>query len=53
MSDKPINWVGSSREDLSNFPTTARKKAGFQLSSVQKGQVPSDFKPIPTIGKGV
>ncbi len=53
MSDKPINWVGSSREDLSNFPTTARKKAGFQLRAVQKGRVPSDFKPMPTIGKGV
>lgn len=53
MSDKPINWVGSSREDLRSFPAFARTKAGFQLRAVQKGQVPSDFKPMPTIGKGV
>ncbi|MEL4898004.1 type II toxin-antitoxin system RelE/ParE family toxin [Crocosphaera sp. Alani8] len=53
MSDKPINWVGSSREDLKSFPATAKTKAGFQLRAVQKGQLPSDFKPMPTIGKGV
>ena len=53
MSDKPINWVGSSREDLRSFPAFARKKAGFQLRAVQKGQVPSNSDPMPTIGKGV
>ncbi|MEM8779802.1 MAG: type II toxin-antitoxin system RelE/ParE family toxin [Cyanobacteria bacterium P01_G01_bin.49] len=53
MVDKPLNWVGSSREDLANFPVQARRKAGFQLRAIQRGQVPSDFKPMTTIGKGV
>ncbi len=53
MSDKPINWVGSSREDLKSFSDFARTKAGFQLRAVKKGQVPSNSGPMPTIGKGV
>ena len=31
----------------------ARRKAGFQLRAIQRGQKPTDFKPMPTIGKGV
>ena len=27
--------------------------AGYQLDKVQRGQQPDDFKPMPTIGKGV
>lgn len=53
MTDRLIYWVGSSREELSNFPKEARRKAGFQLRAVQRGQNPTDFKPMPTIGKGV
>lgn len=53
MADQPINWIGSSREDLASFPVQARRKAGFQLRAIQRGQISSDFKPMPTIGKGV
>ena len=53
MTDKPIRWIGSSRNDLINFPDAVRKKAGFQLRAVQIGDIPSDFKPMPTIGLGV
>ncbi|MBD2395964.1 type II toxin-antitoxin system RelE/ParE family toxin [Cyanobacterium aponinum FACHB-4101] len=53
MSDKPIQWVGTSKEDLKNFPEDARYKVGSQLRLVQKGYQPTDFKPMPTIGKGV
>lgn len=53
MTDKPIRWIGSSRNDLINFPDAVRKKAGFQLRAVQSGNTPSDFKPMPTIGLGV
>jgi phage-related protein len=53
MEDKPIRWIGSSLNDLTNFPDPARKKAGFQLRAVQSGDTPSDFKPMPTIGLGV
>jgi phage-related protein len=52
MPDKPIYWIGSSKDDICNFSKEARKKAGFQLRAIQKGEEPSDFKSIPTIGKG-
>lgn len=53
MVDKSIYWLGSSREDLSVFPQEARRKAGFQLRAIQRGQMPVYFKPIPVVGKGV
>jgi len=31
----------------------ARQDAGYQLDMVQRGLQPDDFKPMPTIGKGV
>lgn len=31
----------------------ARREAGFQLDQVQQGGEPDDWKPMPTIGKGV
>jgi len=53
MDDKRIYWIGSSLSDLSNFSKEAKRKAGFQLRAIQKGQKPTDFKPMPTVGKGV
>ena len=52
MNDKPIVWFGSSRADLRQFPQEARRKAGFELRAVQRGQEPTDFKPMPTVGPG-
>ena len=51
-TDKPLTWIGSSREDLRQFPTEARRRAGFELRAVQRGDEPSDFKPMPTVGPG-
>jgi phage-related protein len=45
--------LGSSLDDLREFPSTARSEAGYQLDRVQHGLEPADFKPMPTIGKGV
>lgn len=53
MSDKPIKWVGTAKEDLSEFPDSARRIAGFELRTVQQGDSPADFKPMTIIGKGV
>jgi phage-related protein len=53
MEDKPINWIGTSKDEVGSFPEDARRKAGFQLRRVQRGESPVDFKPMPTIGKGV
>jgi phage-related protein len=53
MGDKPLLWIGSSRRDLQEFPDEARRRAGFELRAVQRGDRPSDFKPMPSIGLGV
>ena len=50
---KPISFLGSSLKALRAFPSAARQDAGFQLDLLQRGQQPSDFKPMPTVGAGV
>ncbi len=50
---KPLRFVGDSLKCLREFPEDSRHDAGFQLDKVQRGEQPTDFKPMPTIGKGV
>ena len=50
---KPLRFAGSAREDLAAFPETARRTAGYELFMVQVGREPSDFKPMPDLGRGV
>jgi phage-related protein len=53
MTDKPIEWVGAAKRDLMDFSDDARRQAGFELRTIQQGDLPSDFKPMSIIGKGV
>lgn len=54
MSDpKPVEFRGSSLDDLRAFPLAARREAGHQLDQVQNGQDPDDWKPMNTVGQGV
>ncbi|THD09566.1 type II toxin-antitoxin system RelE/ParE family toxin [Metallibacterium scheffleri] len=50
---KPVDFRGSSLDDLRAFPLAARREAGHQLDQVQHGQEPDDWKPMASIGKGV
>jgi phage-related protein len=50
---KPIVWIGSSLDDLKAFPDSARQSAGYQLSKIQHGELPDDWKPMGSIGVGV
>lgn len=55
MSEKPIDWRGSSLSDLKDeklFSEDARKEAGHQLSQVQAGLEPDHWKPFDTVGHG-
>jgi phage-related protein len=49
----PVRWAGSSRRDLRAFPLEARNALGFELELVQRGQEPTDWKPMPSVGMGV
>lgn len=50
---KPVEFRGSSLDDLRAFPPPARREAGHQLDRVQHGQEPDDWKPMNTVGQGV
>jgi phage-related protein len=50
---KPLRFVGDSLKSLREFPADAKQDAGYQLDKVQRGEQPIDFKPMPSIGKGV
>ena len=50
---KPVVFVGDSLKRLREFPEDARHDAGYQLDKVQRGRASDDFKPMPSIGKGV
>ncbi len=49
---KKLRFIGSSLDDLRDFPSDARREAGFELDAVQRGLMPSDFKPMLEVGSG-
>jgi phage-related protein len=49
---KDVRFTGSSLDDLKKFPASARRDAGFELSNVQSGLQPSDWKSMSTVGSG-
>ena len=49
---KSLRFVGTSLSDLGDFPVDARRLGGFELWQVQKGLMPSDFKPMLNVGPG-
>lgn len=50
---KPVRFLGDALKSLRDFPGDAKQDAGYQLDKVQRGEQPDDFKPMPSIGKGV
>jgi len=50
---KLLKFVGHSLSDIRKFPEAAKREAGYQLSQIQLGFEPSDWKPMSSIGSGV
>jgi|SRR5581483_5340274 len=50
---KPLQFMGTSHDDLKTFPDEARRDAGFNLDFVQRGLDPENWKPMKTVGVGV
>lgn len=50
---KALHWIGTSLEDLRQFPVSARAEAGTDLRLVQQGVDPRNWKPMPEVGAGV
>lgn len=49
---KALFFIATVREELRRFAPEARKEAGFQLAFVQRGLMPTDFKPLLSVGPG-
>tara|TARA_R100001132_G_C3193281_1_gene44141 strand:- start:149 stop:514 length:366 start_codon:yes stop_codon:yes gene_type:complete len=55
-SRKSIDWRGSTLKDIRNdkiFSYEARKQAGHQLSLLQAGLEPDNWKPLDNLGPGI
>ena len=50
---KSVEFVGSSLDDIRDFPKEVRQAVGFELNAVQRGLSPSDWKPMSQVGSGV
>ena len=49
---KRIQWLGTSLNTVRSFPENVRKLVGQELRFVQTGSMPTDFKPMTTVGAG-
>ena len=43
---KPVSWVGSSQEDLKEFPTEVQRTIGYALYVAQLGEKHQKAKPL-------
>lgn len=50
---RPLEWVGSSKDDLRDFPGEVQDHVGFALYQAQLGLKHRDAKPLATLGSGV
>jgi phage-related protein len=51
--EKPLHWVGSSKDDLLTFPEQVVDDFGYMLGVVQQGGTPPSAKPWKGEGPGV
>lgn len=50
---KRIQWLGTSLNAVRALPAETRAVVGRELRFVQMGDMPTDFKPMKTVGAGV
>ena len=50
---RPLVWVGSSKNDLKEFPDDVQDHVGFALYQAQSGAKHRDAKPLANLGSGV
>lgn len=50
---KPVTWLGDSLQRVREFSDEGKQRTGFELSEVQQGNEPTDWKPMSSIGPGV
>jgi phage-related protein len=48
-----VEFLGDTLRRIREFPQDAKKDAGREIVRLQEGREPLDWKPMPSIGKGV
>jgi phage-related protein len=46
MHEKPLEWIGTSLDDLRSFPQKVCRDIGYALHRVQQGKTPLTAKPL-------
>ncbi len=50
---RTVIFIGTSRDDIREFPEAARREMGRQILRIQHGLEPVNWKPMKTVGTGV
>lgn len=50
---KPVVWLGDSLQRIRRLSPNAKQRIGFELERVQRGKMPRDCRPMPSVGSGV
>lgn len=50
---KSVYWLGRSQTIIQGFVKSVRSEIGYQLYRLQQGLLPTDYKPIKSVGAGV
>ncbi|MDP1890762.1 MAG: type II toxin-antitoxin system RelE/ParE family toxin [Gemmatimonadaceae bacterium] len=53
MNDRPVVWLGDSRDVVRTFPKPAKRHIGRALDLVVSGHTASDWKSMSIVGPGV
>ncbi len=48
-----IAWEGDSLDVISGFPAGVKQNLGHQLRLLQRGEQPTDYRPVASVGSGV
>jgi phage-related protein len=53
LGDKPLEWMGSSLDDIAAMPAPVKASFGYRLRLIQKGKPAMDVKTLTQLGAGV
>ena len=50
---KKIIWLATTHSTIKEYPDNVRREIGYNLSKIQHGLDPADWKPMTGIGQGI
>ncbi|HEY1707768.1 MAG TPA: type II toxin-antitoxin system RelE/ParE family toxin [Rhizomicrobium sp.] len=50
---RPLFWIGSSKNDISQMPAPVKASFGYRLRRIQESKSAADIKALPQFGAGV